>query len=259
MKKRIFLFYLAALLCSFNTWSQETSPGDSIQALPGKARELLMQGKKAEASEICLKFMQSHPGNKSAVQWWIIANMERSPEGEQKMLPRLDSLGRLFPSNTAIKFFKTFILAEYGKNEEALAGMEELIALQPDSSVNYVGKGQALYELKRYGEALEAFEKAISLDPRRNDLYGMKASVFARLERYDEAVAALDKGVEANPGFATNYYNRACIYALKGEKAKAVVDLARAISMNPRFKQSAVKDEDFKSLYEDDEFKKLTQ
>ncbi len=35
-------------------------------------------------------------------------------------------------------------------------------------------------------------------------------------------------------------------------------DLQKAISMNPSFKGNARKDEDFKSLFDDEDFKKLT-
>lgn len=259
MKKSILLFVMAAMICCQASWSQESSQSDTLLAKLGKAREFLMQGNKAELSELCLKIMQSHPDNKSAVQWWVITNMERSQEGEQKLLPRLDSLGQIFPSNTAIMFFKSFILAEYGKNEESLAIAEKLIQLQPDSAVNHVGKGQVLYELQRYNEALEAFNKAISLEPKRYDLYGMKASVLSKQQKFDEAVSAMDKGIEVNPGYAANFYNRACFYCLKGDKKLALTDLAKAISMNPRFRQSAVKDEDFKTLYEDEEFISLTK
>ena len=259
MKKMMSIYFMAAIFCSLTTWSQESMQSDTLLAKLGKARELLMQGNKAELSELCMKIIQTHPDNKSAVQWWVIANMERSPQGEQKMLPRLDSLGQIFPSNTAIMFFKSFIMAEYGKNEESLAIMEKLIQLQPDSAVNYVGKGQDLTELKRYGEALVAFDKAISLEPKRYDLYGMKAGVLSKLGKYEEAVNTMDRGIEVNPGYPANYYNRACFLCLKGDKAKSLADLSKAISMNPRFKQSAVKDEDFKALYEDEEFKTLTK
>lgn len=259
MKKLVLLFFVALAIVTYKSSSQESqNDGDILKQL-GKVRELFMQGNTADASEICLNIMQSHPDNKLAVQYWIIANMERSPEGELKMESKLDSLSKIYPSNTGILFFKFFIQAEYGKNEEALAGFEKLAALQPDSSLNYVGMGQVLYELKRYGEAREAFDKAISLDPQRFDLYGMKASALSKQEMYDEAISALDKGIEVNPGFAANYYNRACFFCLKGDKTRALDDLAKAISMDPGFKQSAAKDQDFKALYEDEGFKTLTK
>jgi len=64
--------------------------------------------------------------------------------------------------------------------------------------------------------------------------------------------------VELAPNQPVNIYNRACIYCLKGDKANALADLEKAISMNPFFKESARKDEDFKSLYDDEDFKKIT-
>jgi predicted Zn-dependent protease len=257
MKKMVFLFLVAAVICSLGSMAQETPGNYDLQQQLLKARELVMQGNRAEASEICLKIMQSNPDNKMAVQFWIIANMERSQEGEQKMEAKLDSLGQHFPGNTGILFFKAFIQAEYGKNEEALATFTKLTILQPDSSVNYVGTGQILYEMHRYREAEDSFNKAISLDPQRFDLYGMKASALSKQEKYSEAVAALDKGIEVNPAFSVNYYNRACMFSLMGNKTKAMDDLAKAISMNPRFRQSAASDEDFKSLYDDEGFKAL--
>lgn len=257
MKNLIFLLIIAALVYSERSWSQTAVKADSIQAQLNKARELAMQGKKAEASEICLKIMQSHPDNKTAVQWWLISNMKRSPNGEVDAIKQLDSLSYVFPRNTGILFFKTFIQAEYGKNEEALAGFEKLISLQPDSSVNWVGKGQVLSGLNKHQEALRAFEKALSLDSKRVDVWNMKATEQAKLEKYDDAIVSLSKGIEINPNFPVNFYNRACFYSLKGDKVNALADLKKAITMNPGFKQNAPSDEDLKSLWEDEEFKNL--
>jgi Flp pilus assembly protein TadD len=64
--------------------------------------------------------------------------------------------------------------------------------------------------------------------------------------------------VELAPNEPVNIYNRACIYCLKGDKANALADLAKAISLNPAFRENARKDEDFRSLYNDEDFKKLT-
>jgi tetratricopeptide (TPR) repeat protein len=259
MKNLIFFLIITAVLYSQITWSQGSVKSDTIQAQLNKARELAMQGKKAEASETCLKIMQSLPDNKTAVQYWLMVNMKRTPTGEMDAIVQLDSLGNIYPNNTGILFFKIFILAEYGKNEEALAGFDKLIALQPDTAVNWIGKGQVLSALNKHKEALSAFEKANFLDPKRFDVYNMKAMELAKLERFDEAIATLGKGIEINPKFPVNFYNRACIYSLKGDKVNALTDLKQAISMNPGFKQSAVKDEDFKTLYEDEDFKALTK
>ena len=224
-----------------------------------KAQTLLMQSKKAEASAILDKLMETQPDNKQAVQFWLMANMKRSPTGEMDAIVQLDSLQNLYPKNTGIMFFKNFILAEYGKTEEALAGFSKLTELQPDSSLNWIGKGQMLSALKKHEEAVVAFEKALKLDPNRFDVWGMKAAELAQLKKYDEALVAINEGIELNPEYAGNIYNRACIYCLKGDKTHALEDLGIAFAKMPQLKQHARKDEDLKSLWENADFKKITE
>jgi tetratricopeptide (TPR) repeat protein len=203
--------------------------------------------------------METQPDNKQVVQFWLMANMRRSPTGEMDAIAQLDSLQNLYPENTGIMFFKYFIQAEYGKTEEALSGFSILTELQPDSSLNWIGKGQMLSALNRHEEAVAAFEKALSLDPKRFDVWGMEASELAQLQKYDEALVAINKGIELNPGYAGNIYNRACIYCLKGDKNHALEDLGTAVSKMPQLKQHAREDEDLKSIWDDADFKKMTQ
>jgi tetratricopeptide (TPR) repeat protein len=140
-----------------------------------------------------------------------------------------------------------------------LKDIDRLIRMQPDTSVNYILKGQMLYSMEKYEDSFKAFERATSLDPKRPDVWGMKAGSLAKMTKYDDAIVAANKGLDLAPNNPTNIYNRACIYSLKGDKANALTDLAKAISMNPSFKEYARKDEDLKSLYDNEEFKKLTE
>lgn len=255
MKNQITLIVVLLIsTISITATSQNTANEELI-----KAQNLVMQGKKAEASAILDKLMETQPDNKQAVQFWLMANMKRSPTGEMDAISQLDSLQNLYPKNTGIMFFKNFILAEYGKTEEALAGFSKLTELQPDTALNWIGKGQMLSALKRHEEAVVAFEKALKLDPNRFDVWGMKAAELAQLKKYDEALAAINKGIELKPDYAGNIYNRACIYCLKGDKTHALEDLGTAFAKMPQLKQHAAKDEDLKSLWEDPEFIILTK
>ena len=112
--------------------------------------------------------------------------------------------------------------------------------------------------MKKYQEAFDAFDKATKLDPKRYDVWNMKANALSKLGRFDEALSVINKTIDLAPNYPVSIYNRACIYSLKGDKEHALADLKKAISMSASFKKSAVSDEDFKSLYDDEEFKKLT-
>lgn len=127
MKNLIFLLIFILALFSQNVLAQDSSVSELE-----KARQLVMNGQKNEANAILGKLMESQPNNKTAVQYWLMANMKRSPTGEMDAIKQLDSLHIIYPKNTGIIFFKNFILAEYGKSEEALAGFDELTRLQPD-------------------------------------------------------------------------------------------------------------------------------
>jgi len=256
MKKMIILVLIMTL--SGYVFSQEIHP-DSVKVVLKKATTLLREGKKAEANGIYSVLMKEYPACREAVQGWLIANMKRSPTGEQEAILQLDSLSKIYPENTGIIFFRAFIEVEYGKNEEAFRDVEKLIAMQPDSADNFILKGQLLHGMKRYQEAVESFEKAVVLNPRRTDVWGMKAAALVQTGKHDEALKAAHKGVELTPGNAFAIYNRGCIYALKGDKVNALSDLQKAVENNPRLKQHARTDEDFKSLWEDEEFKTITK
>lgn len=258
------LILVTAVLFSQITEAQTTTgqeakaKSDTLKAGLQKGQLLAKEGKTLEASLIYTRLMKSHPSNLEPVQGWLMANMKREPGGEEAAIKQLEELEKQFPENTGIIFFKAFIEAEYGHNEEAIGDFNRLIKIQPDTALNYIGKGQVLYEMGKYPESFEAFERATTLDPKRFDVWSMKAGALAKMGRFDEAIASANKGLDIFPNYPAGIYNRACFYCLKGDKGNALADLAKAITMNPGFRENARKDEDFKTLFEDDDFKKLT-
>lgn len=197
---------------------------DAVKEALMKAQSLFKEGKTEEASKIYTSFMESHPDNRDAVQGWIIANMKRTPTGEEEMIGQLEGLEKLYPKNTAILFFKAYVQGEYKHYDESLTTTEKLITMQPDSALNWGFQGGLLASMNKYEEAISSYNKAIQLDPNQ----------------------------------AEYIYNRGCAYCLKGDKVNALVDLEKAISLSPQVKAWAPKDEDFKSLWDDEDFKKLT-
>lgn len=256
MKKRLVFLpvMIVALLFSLRSGAQTLSVKDELT----RAMELAKQGQTEEASKICTGIMTAYPGNRDAVQYWLMINMKRSPTGEQEAIGQLEELEKSHPGNAGIIFFKAFLQTEYGHLDEALANTEKLITMQPDSALNWLMKGQILEGLNKSDEALAAYEKATVLGPDNADAWQNKAGLLAKNNKFDEAIASYDKAVSLAPGQPVFIYNRGCVYCLKGDYAKALADLGKAVSMNPQFKSYAVKDEDFKSLWDNEDFKKLT-
>jgi formylglycine-generating enzyme required for sulfatase activity/Flp pilus assembly protein TadD len=255
MKRLIFLIIMIMAFVLSCIFEAQTS---KVMKELAKAQNLAQQGKTEEASKIYISLMESHPDNREAVQGWIIANMKRTPTGEEEMIGQLEGLEKLHPKNTAILFFKAYVQGEYKHFEEALATTEKLITLQPDSSVNWLMKGQILEFMDKLEQALIAYNKATLLDTSNSDAWQNKAGLLAKTNNLDEAINSYTKAIHLAPGVAVFNYNRGCVYCRKGDKANALADLGKAISLSPPLKASASKDEDFKSLWNDEDFKKLT-
>jgi tetratricopeptide (TPR) repeat protein len=257
MKASICIIFLSVAL-SYNVRGQETAP-DSVKIYLKNARGFLTEGNKAEANAIYSWLMKNHPQNREVVKEWLKANMKRAPDGELLAIHQLDSLNRIYPGNCGIIFFRAFIKTEYGQNEEALRDIEKLISMQPDSADIRILYGQLMYEMKKHREASEAFKKAIILYPGNADVYGMCAAALLQAGNPGEAISVADRGVALFPGNPGAFYNRGCIFALNGDKVHALDDLRKAVEINPGLKQHARKDEDFKTLWEDEEFKTITK
>jgi len=112
-----------------------------------------------------------------------------------------------------------------------------------------------------YNDALKAFEQGIKCDPQnvKIDVWLDYGNAFYYLGKYDEAFRAYNKAIEIDPQNPDGWYNRAFIYSLKKDKTNTLSDLAKALGLNYKYKEHAKKDTDFQWLWEDGDFKKLTQ
>lgn len=252
-KSKSILFAAIAVLIGLSSQGQVPVVKDDLN----KAQELAKQGKTAEASGVYLDIMSKYPDNREAVQGWLMINMERSPSGEENAIKQLEGLEKTHPANTAILFFKTFIQNEYKHFDEALKNAEKLTVMKPEDGLIWLMKGQILESMDRNEEALSSYEKATTFDPKNPDTWQNKAGILAKTDKLDEAISSYSKAIELAPAQAVFIYNRGCAYSRKGDKLNALTDLGKAVSMNQQLKTYAAKDEDFKSLWEDEDFKKI--
>ena len=77
--------------------------------------------------------------------------------------------------------------------------------------------------------------------------------------RHEEALQILRSVAEEYPEAGIVLYNTACLEALVGEPAPALEHLRRSIELEERFREFARTDEDFQSMRDRPEFRKLVE
>jgi formylglycine-generating enzyme required for sulfatase activity len=255
MKKLIFLLIpVMALVLNCRSVAQDSAVKEDL----ARAQTLAQQGKPEEASKIYTDLMKSRPDNKEAVQGWIMVNMKRTPTGEEEIIGQLEGLEKMYPENTAILFFKAYVQSEYKHYDDALATLEKLTTIQPDSALNWLLKGQILEELNKSEPALNAYTRATQLDSTNADAWQDRAGLLAKTNKLDDAIYSYTRAIQQAPAIGVFVYNRGCAYCRKGDKVNALADLKKSISLSPPLKASACRDEDFKNLWDDKDFKKMT-
>lgn len=113
-------------------------------------------------------------------------------------------------------------LAAQGKYEEAIVRYDEAIRMGYSA---YISKGEACLRLGKYDEAIRFFRP--------------------RYDRYDDNFRALS--------------GMACAYSLKGDKENALTYLRKAVVMSHWRKSDTRNNPDFKWLWDDAEFRRITR
>ncbi len=153
---------------------------------------------------------------------------------------------------------KGVVLDALKRDEDAITAYDKAIEHKPDYANAWHNKGVTLGKLNRpLEEQLTAFEKAIEFKPDFAEAWSSKGVVLNEMGCPDEALESCTMAIRFKPNFASALYNRACLYVLRNDRDRALANLREAIVLDATFKEKAKSDEDFKSLWEDDDFKKL--
>lgn len=175
-------------------------------------------------------------------------------------LKSIEKAIELEPGDSKAWYNKGVILSDLGRDYEVLKANEKAIELNPDNVGAWYNKGIALSHLNRHDEALRAIEKTIELKPDDADAWSYKSVLLRDLGRHDEALQVIEKVIELNSDFANAWYNYSCIYySIKGDKEKALSFLRKAIEIDASYKDKSKKDKDLENLWEDEDFKIMTE
>jgi tetratricopeptide (TPR) repeat protein len=104
---------------------------------------------------------------------------------------------RVIP-RAALMVHKAQALMNLGKLDDALATLDEAVAIERTRGEVHLARGQVLEKLGRLGDALLAYETAVESDATNTGALLMKAGVLNRQERFSEALACYERALEVS-------------------------------------------------------------
>ncbi len=184
-----------------------------------------------------------------------------------RALPYLAETLRTHPENWKAVLAMARIQLELGRNKDALASFQQVIAKKNDHSPAFVGAGEAYVKQDDTVSAQRMFRRALELDPKSadamsqlgllaagsNDLAGARrwfqqaieaqpdhpgainnlAVLYAKIGQPTDAIAAFRYGIRMNPDDDELYLNLARIYVMMGERDKARAVLGDLMERKP--------------------------
>ena len=128
-------------------------------------------------------------------------------------------------------------------NAEALHYFEQVIELEPQSPLGYLGTAWTHLSAFRYGwsdsppdslkRAAELASRALELDEGCADAHALLGYYHLLQGAHDRAIAAGERALALNPNHADNVANLACSYAVADQPADAIPLMERAIRLSP--------------------------
>jgi tetratricopeptide (TPR) repeat protein len=117
---------------------------------------------------------------------------------------------------------------------QVLKDLERYLALGGAKAEVRLSQAKALVHLGREDEAIAALDEAIKDAPKSSAPYRNRAFILFMIGQVDEAIATLGKAVEVDPKAASAYIFRAAYLAYKaGSCARAEDDLRKARDLAP--------------------------
>src|SRR4051812_33182449 len=192
-----------------------------IEQIFGQALAALKQGSLDVAERDFKSLLARQPHHLGALNLLgIVLLRAGKPDDAERCLRKALRLGSQ-PDPATLSNHAT-ALRQLGRHADALARLEEALALDPNASDLWNSRGLVLDELGRYDAAVASFEKSVAL---RSDValphYNL-ANALSSLREFDRALNACDRALALDPGFALAWFGRSQTLKVLGNQREAL-------------------------------------
>jgi tetratricopeptide (TPR) repeat protein len=165
--------------------------------------------------------------------------LEQHQQGRQiEALAAYDELLALQPDQAEIHFNRGLALGELNRPHEALASIERTIALKPGYLTARRYRCIVLERLGRYADALRSYEYIITLEPNDATAHCKRGYMLERLDRLAEALQAYERAIALKPDYAHAHCAHGCALLKRGDYARALTSFEAAIALQPDYAEA---------------------
>lgn len=151
-------------------------------------------------------------------------------DGAEKLYRRLLDFQ---PGDANAMHFLGMLLHQRGQRPEALALLQQSVAIDPTVAAWHNNLGNALLEAGRGQDAADAYERSFDLDPGNLDVLNNLGCMLMRLKRFEEAEISLRTALERDPDHADAHFNLASLLSRVGRLPEAFTHFARSLELKP--------------------------
>ncbi len=148
--------------------------------------------------------------------------------------PLAQSLTTRFPLYGFAWMVQSLALRQVGLTTEALASMQQAVAVSPTNLEALNNLGNIYQDMGRLEEAEESFRQALQIKPNFVEACSNLGNILKAMGRFEEAESSYRQALQIKPSFADGHYNLGIVLMAKGNMGEAESSFLRAIDLNPK-------------------------
>jgi protein O-GlcNAc transferase len=193
------------------------------------------QGAASESLKLIEKAVRLAPGVPMFVMNYALAL--KGVGRNRQALAALDEVLAKMPANAVAWINRGLVQIDLGLAKESIASYDRALAIDPRSATAWINRGNALRGLDRPTEAVESYDRALELAPNA-EAHCERGNALVELHRLGEALDSYTNAIHHNPGYLEAYSNRAIALLLLNDAAAAVASCDGAIARRPDYAEA---------------------
>jgi arylsulfatase A-like enzyme/Tfp pilus assembly protein PilF len=208
-----------------------------MEARQVRAQIFLRIGRSEEAIEDCQEALKIDPEYESAIL--TLAHAYRLQEKYDDAIAGYDRLIQLNPRDARPHVNLGDIYLKLKDIDKATSHLQQAIEMDPEmSSRAHNLLGSAYLEKKKLEEAEQEITKALELRPRIPDAHYFLALLYEERQDFSRALEEYKKEIELHPAAYPAHYNLALLYGKMGSPQEQIKHLKECINHNKNFSKA---------------------